>query len=322
MKYQKVDILIGNSKMAPIPRLETHLSLRHLSLIDAIAHEGTLLAAAQTIGLTQSAVTKALQEAEAVIGARLFDRTNRGVSPTAEGRVLIAHARLVLSQLRHAGQELEDLRSGAGGRVAVGVSVSAAVRMLPEAIAAVRRTRPNLAITVKEGTTDVLLPDLRQGDLDLIVGRLPAFSVGGDIAEEILCDDHARIVVRAGHPLLARRRLSLADLAHEPWILPRRETSLRRQIDEAFRIENAAAPANCVESVSFLTNRALVLGADHLAVWPVQLARFEIDLGNVAALPIDLPTMRQPIGICTLRATRLSPAAETLITQLRQLADS
>lgn len=303
--------------MAPIPRLETHLSLRHLTLIDAIARDGTLLGAAQSVGLTQSAVTKALQEAEAVIGARLFDRTNRGVTPTAEGTVLIAHARLVLSQLRNAGQELEDLRSGAGGRVAVGVSVSAAVRMLPEAIAAVRQTRPNLAITVKEGTTDILLPSLRQGELDLIVGRLPAFSVGSDIAEEILCDDHARIVVRAGHPLLSRTSLSLADLAHEPWILPRRETSLRRQIDEAFRIENAPAPANCVESVSFLTNRALVLRADHLAVWPVQLARFEMGLGHVAALPIDLPTMRQPIGICTLRATRLSPAAETLIAALR-----
>lgn len=320
MKYQKLDILSWNTKMATLPRLETHLSLRHLTLIDAIAREGTLLAAAQTVGLTQSAVTKVLQEAEATTRTRLFDRTNRGVQPTQAGEVLVAHARLVLTQLRHAGQELEDLRSGAGGRVSVGVSVSAAVRMLPEAIAEVRKTRPNLAISVKEGTTDVLLPSLRQGELDLIVGRLPAFSVGSDVAEEILCDDHARIVVRAGHPVLARRRLSLADLAQEPWILPRRETSLRRQIDEAFRIENAPAPTNCVESVSFLTNRALVLGADHLAVWPVQLARFEIDRGQVAALPIDLPTMRQPIGICTLRATRLSPAAETLIAALRRQA--
>lgn len=307
--------------MGQIPRLETHLSLRHLTLIDAIARDGTLLGAAQNVGLTQSAVTKALQEAEAVVGTRLFDRTNRGVRPTAEGTVLVAHARLVLSQLRNAGQELEDLRSGAGGRVAIGVSVSTAVRMLPEAIGMVRKTRPNLAITVKEGTTDVLLPNLRQGELDLIVGRLPAFSVGSDISEDILCDDHARIVVRAGHPLLSRPALSLADLAHEPWILPRRETSLRRQIDEAFRIENAPAPANCVESVSFLTNRALVLRADHLAVWPVQLVRFEEGLGHVGALPIDLPTMRQPIGICTLRATRLSPAAETLIAALREVAE-
>lgn len=302
-----------------LSKLESRLGLRHLNLIVAIADGGSLQAAANAVGLTQSAVTKALQEAEALVGARLFDRGNRGVTLTAEGAILLAHARLVLSQLRHAGQELEDLRSGTGGRVAVGVSVSAAVRMLPEAIAAVRKTRPNLAITVQEGTTDVLLPQLRQGELDLIIGRLPAFSVGSDVAEEILCDDHARIVVRAGHSLLSRKKLTLRDLSDQPWVLPRPETSLRRQIDEAFRIENAAAPTSYVESVSILTNRALVLVADHLAVWPVQLVSFEAGLGHIVPLPIELPTMRQPIGILTLRAARLSPAAETLIAALRRL---
>lgn len=303
-----------------LSKLESRLTLRHLNLIVAIADGGSLQAAADAVGLTQSAVTKSLQEAEALVGARLFDRGNRGVAVTAEGAVLVAHARLVLSQLRHAGQELEDLRSGTGGRVAVGVLVSAAVSLLPQAIAAVRARRPNLAIKVLEGTNDVLLPMLRQGELDLVIGRLPAFSVGSDIAEETLCDDYAQIVVRAGHPLLARKGLRLADLIAEPWILPRQETSMRRQIDEAFRIEGVAQPGNCVESVSILTNRALVLRADHLAVWPVQLVRFEADLGLVAPLPIDLPTTRRPIGISTLRAARLSPAADTLIAELRRLS--
>lgn len=320
MKYQKLDILDWNTKMAQIPRLETHLSLRHLTLIDAIAREGTLLAAAQSVGLTQSAVTKALQEAEAVTQTRLFDRTNRGVRATQAGEVLVAHARLVLTQLRHAGQELEDLRSGSGGRVAVGVLVSAAVSILPTAIAAVRQQRPKLAVKVIEGTNDVLMPLLRSGELDLVIGRLPAFSSGSGIAEETLCEDYARIVVRVGHPLLAKAGLGLADLMDQPWILPRQETSLRRQIDEGFRQMGLRAPTNSVESVSILTNRALVLRADYLAVWPVQLARFEADLGLVRALDIPLPTTQMPIGISTRRDARLSPAAETLIAALRQAA--
>lgn len=306
--------------MAQIPRLETHLSLRHLILLDAIAREGTLLAASQSVGLTQSAVTKALQEAEATIGTQLFDRTNRGVRATQAGEVLIAHARLVLTQLRHAGQELEDLRSGSGGRVAVGVLVSAAVSILPTAIAAVRKQRPKLAVKVIEGTNDVLMPLLRAGELDLVIGRLPAFSSGSGIAEEMLCEDYAQIVVRSGHPLLNQSGLTLADLTDQPWILPRQETSLRRQIDEGFRQEGLRAPANIVESVSILTNRALVLRSDYLAVWPVQLARFEADLGLVQALDIPLPTTHRPIGISTRRDARLSPAAETLITALRGAA--
>jgi DNA-binding transcriptional LysR family regulator len=306
--------------MVQLPRLETHLSLRHLTLIDAIAREGTLLRASQSVGLTQSAVTKALQEAEASVQTRLFDRTNRGVHPTQAGEVLVAHARLVLTQLRHAGQELADLRSGSGGRVAVGVLVSAAVSILPNAIAAVRNLRPNLAVKVIEGTNDVLMPQLRAGELDLVIGRLPAFSSGSCIAEETLCDDYAQIVVRKGHPLVQRQGLTLADLTDQPWILPRQETSLRRQVEEGFRQMGLRPPANIVESVSILTNRALVLSADYLVVWPVQLARFEADLGLVQALDIPLPTTRRPIGISTRRDARLSPAAATLIAALRQAA--
>jgi DNA-binding transcriptional LysR family regulator len=306
--------------MAQLPRLETHLSLRHLTLIDAIAREGTLLRASQSVGLTQSAVTKALQEAEATVQTRLFDRTNRGVHPTQAGEVLVAHARLVLTQLRHAGQELADLRSGSGGRVAVGVLVSAAVSILPNAIAAVRNLRPNLAVKVIEGTNDVLMPQLRAGELDLVIGRLPVFSSGSGIAEETLCDDYAQIVVRKGHPLVQRQGLTLADLTDQPWILPRQETSLRRQVEEGFRQMGLRPPANIVESVSILTNRALVLSADYLVVWPVQLARFEADLGLVQALDIPLPTTRRPIGISTRRDARLSPAAATLIAALRQAA--
>lgn len=306
--------------MPPLPRLETHLSLRHLTLIAAIDREGSLLAAAQSVGLTQSAVTKALQEAEAVVGARLFDRTNRGVLPTQEGEVLIAHAKLVLTQLRHAGQEREDMRSGSGGRVAVGVLVSAAVTLLPRAIADVRKARPNLAVKVIEGTNDVLMPLLRAGELDFVIGRLPGFSGGAGIAEETLCADHAQIVVRSGHPLTRRRGLTLADLLDEPWILPRQETSMRRQIDEAFRVQGLPPPANSVESVSILTNRSLVLLADYLVVWPVELARFEAAQGLVAALDVPLPTTHRPIGLSTRAGARLSPAAETLIAALRREA--
>lgn len=302
-------------------RLDTRLALRHLILIDAIAREGSLLAASQEVGLTQSAVTKSLQEAEAVVGARLFVRTNRGVRPTQAGEVLIPHAQLVLTQLRHAGQELDDLASGSGGRVAVGVLVSAAVSILPTAIAAVRAQRPNLAVKVIEGTNDVLMPQLRAGELDLVVGRLPAFSSGSGIAEQPLCQDYAEIVVRAGHPLLQRPGLTLPDLMDQPWVLPRQETSLRRQIDEGFRQMGLRAPANIVESVSILTNRALVLRDNYLAVWPVQLARLESDLGLVAALDIPLPTTHRPIGISTRRDARLSPAADILISALRDAAN-
>ncbi len=104
--------------MAALPRLETHLSLRHLTLLDAIAREGSLLGASQSVGLTQSAVTKAVQEAEATLGARLFDRTNRGVRPTQAGEVLVAHARLVI--VGGDSQRLHEELLTAGGEIREG----------------------------------------------------------------------------------------------------------------------------------------------------------------------------------------------------------
>ncbi|MBK6466320.1 MAG: LysR substrate-binding domain-containing protein [Paracoccaceae bacterium] len=302
------------------PNLETRLGPRALRLVETIAREGSLLRAGQSVGLSQSAVTKALQDIEATCGLQLFERTNRGVRTTPYGEVLVAHARLILTQLRHAGQELADLQSGAGGRVAVGTLVSAAVALLPAAIAEVQATRPNLTVKIVEGTNDTLLPLLRSGELDLVVGRLPALSSGQGIAEEVLCDDYAQIVVRSGHPLLARPALALGDLLDWRWILPREETSLRRQIEEAFRLQGLPPPSYGVESVSVLANRALILRSDYLAVWPVQLARAEAERGLVEILPIALPTTARPIGISTRREGRLSPAAALLIAALRQEA--
>lgn len=92
--------------------LESRLTLRNLRLVDAVAREGNLVRAAQSLNMTQSAATKALQEIEAVAGVELFERTNRGTLPTAYGETLAAHARIVLAQLRHAEQALRILRMG------------------------------------------------------------------------------------------------------------------------------------------------------------------------------------------------------------------
>jgi DNA-binding transcriptional LysR family regulator len=299
---------------------EIHLSLRALRLVDAIAREGHLSGAGAALGLTQSAVTKALQEAEASCGLPLFIRTNRGAIPTAYGAALVAHARVVLAQMRQATQELADLRDGSAGRVSVGTLVSASVALLPRTIARVQRDRPGMAISVIEGTNDTLMPLLRQGDLDLVVGRLPEFRARDGIAQEVLGHDHAEIVCAPDHPLVGRGGLGLSDLLACRWILPRAETTLRRQIDSAFRAQGLAPPAHAVESVSILANRALIREFGYLAVWPVQLARAEEALHQIARLPLALPETARPLGISTRANARLSPAAETLLAALRQNA--
>lgn len=298
----------------------SRLTMRHLRIVLAIAEHGNLVAAARHLNITQSAITKALQEAEAHLGIELFTRTNRGAIPTEYGEVLATHAQLIVAQLDHAAGAIHDLRDGSGGRVIVGTLLMASSDLLPRAIIALRKDRPRLMISVVEGTNDRLLPDLRVGRLDLVVGRLPEFHERAELLQEMLVLDIACIVVRPGHPVLARKKLKLADLLGFDWILPRPETTLRRHIDDAFRDENIEPPSHAVDSVSQLTNRRLVMNADYLAVWPWMVANTEAKAGNIAILPLALRSTVGPVGISTRAQAKLSPAAEMFIHSLRNVA--
>lgn len=297
--------------------LEQRLSLRNLRLVDVISREGSLVRAAQSMNMTQSAVTKALQELELSVGVRLFNRTNRGALPTPFGEALAAHARVVMTQIRHATQELAELKDGSGGTVAVGTLLSASVRLLPLAIAKVQQARPNLRVRIVEGTNESLMPLLRRGDLDLVVGRLPEFRERQGIRQEILFEDDARVVVGPAHPLAGKSELALRDLLDWPWILPSQDTNLRRQIDYAFREQGCEPPGGSVESVSVLVTRALLVTGPYVAVWPTQLAETEAGMGSVSVLPLPLLSTARSVGLSVRAEGRMSPAAQVMIEALR-----
>lgn len=95
---------------------------------------------------------------------------------------------------------------------------------------------------------------------------------------------------------------------------------LRRQIDKAFRDNGLEPPLDCVETVSVPTTRRLLQLTDYLAVWPVQLARLEIEDGRIAALQEPLPTTRRPVGLSTRADDLMSPATARLVGCLRDVA--
>jgi DNA-binding transcriptional LysR family regulator len=296
------------------------LTVRHLRVVAVIQAEGNLMRAATALNMTQSAVTKALQDTEAQMGVQLFERTNRGVVPTIIGLKLAAHARLILAQIDKAEQDIAHLRDGTAGQVTIGTLLAGSAGLLPEAIMRLRRDQPDLVVRVEEGTNDMLMPALRSGELDLVLGRLPEFRDREGLKQEYLIDDFAQIVVRRDHPLVSQPDLKLANLLAFDWILPGQSTTLRRQIDKAFRDENLEPPTHSVETVSFLTTRRLLRQTDYLAVWPVQLAELEVRDGAIVALDIPLPSARRPIGISTRADDVISPAAARLVESLRQAA--
>jgi DNA-binding transcriptional LysR family regulator len=291
--------------------------LRHVELIAALYDSRSILKASKVLSLTQPTVTKALQDVESTLGVKLFERSNRGLEPTAYGEIFARHAKIVLAQLRHAAEELESLRAGYSGKVTVGTLLAASASILPDAIALLKQQRPGVAISVVVGTYDILMPSLLVGDLDMVLGRLPEEGRSRALLYEEFYAEPICLVARRGHPLTRRRRLTLRDLTNEAWLLPLPETALRRQIERAFVDAGAPLPRNVIESVSILTNRALLRKSDCIGVMPYHVALDDVEQRLLSFLPVKLKAIETPVGAILRAPGELPPAAAALLECLR-----
>ncbi len=298
-------------------RISTRLKFKQLQLLVAIAEHRSILHAARQLNISQPTATKLVKDLEMDFGVQLFDRTNRGVLPTLFGEALVRHGKLILAQISHAAQELDDLNDGAGGRVVVGTLLAASAALLPEAIQRIHEQRPNVTVAVREGTNDVLMPALRSGDLDMVVGRLPEYRHRQEVLQEPLYDEQICIVGRRGHPVTGKKSVKFEQLSEIGWILPPQDTTLRRQIDKEFLDRNLDPPAAAVESVSFLTNRYLLTKTDLLGVFPFHVVEEEVASGSLVIIPSRLNLSSGPVGVSYRRQAGLSPAALAFLDTLR-----
>ena len=291
--------------------------LRHVELVAEVYASRSILKASRRLNLSQPTVTKALQDIERTLNLALFRRSNRGLEPTAYGEIFARHAKIVLAQLRHAAEELENLRAGYSGKVTVGTLLAAAASILPDAIALLKKERPGVAISVVVGTYDILVPSLLVGDLDMVLGRLPEEGRSRALLYEGFYAEPVCLVGRRGHPLTRRRRLGLRELANEAWLLPLPETALRRQIERAFLEANAPLPRNVIESISILTNRVLLRKSDCIGVMPYHVALDDVQQELLSILPVKLKSIESPVGAILRAPGLLPPAASALLECLR-----
>lgn len=303
-------------------RFEQWAKFTHFRLVVAIDQHGSILRAANALGLAQPTASKLLQDLEDTLHAPLFIRSNRGAEATELGRELIRHGRLILAQLNHASQGLEAHAKGVEGHVELGTLLTASSYLLPATIAKLRERRPNITLKIVESTQDQLMPRLMSGELDLVIGRLSEARYRNDVEQEALYRDQAHIVARADHSLRTGGSLSLEQLRRADWILPPPETTLRRQFISMFNDAGLVAPTAAVESVSFLTNRMLLQTTDLLGIWPHTMLINSHAGDDLAILQVAGKHYTGSIGISRRRDALLSPAAEALIEELRLTSQS
>ncbi|MGH8760224.1 MAG: LysR substrate-binding domain-containing protein [Burkholderiales bacterium] len=302
--------------------IRANLKPKHLQLLVALDDLRHLGRVANSLHVSQPAVSLALAELEKGLGMKLFERTPRGVVPNNYGDCLIRHARVVLATLAEARDELHALQTGVSGKIAVGALPAVTPGLIPQALLLLKRSTPHTRVVVHEGPMDTLLPELRRNSLDMVVGRLPNSDVSGDLSVETLDEGALVLVVARRHPLAAKRRIEWTDLSPYPWVLPPVGALQREPLENALQQNGCALPDNLIETLSVHVVTGYLQSSDAIGSLSRIAAHHYIKTGVLAQLPLVLPDPQRPIGMMWSRHKPASPAAQAFKECLRRAAQT
>jgi len=249
--------------MSP-PRLE-QLRIRQLKFLTLLAAQGSLAATAEHLAMTPSAASMMLKEIEGIFATKLFRRQGRGMALTDEGRALLPRCQTVLGEVGAMGSTLQ----GEGSPVLrVGAYPHTTTTVLPGLVKKLLAGPPAWRVQIVDGSADHLLKLLLQGEIDLLLGRLPRQAAGtaaiDSLAQRVLYEGSLSVVAARAHPLAGRREVALADLLDWPWILPGTQSTTRVALVDAFLRRGLAPPVPVVESPSFFYSLSVVAQTDLL----------------------------------------------------------
>ena len=287
-------------------------------LLNALDQHRNLHKASAAIHTTQPAATALLKQLEEGLGVTLFERRPRGMEPTAFGEVLIRYARGVLHDFEHAGEEIMAISNGQTGVVHIGSVMGAMPVILTSALARFKAEHSKVRVTLHVDTSDMLIPALLRGDLDVVLGRLPDQFQGEELEIEAMEGEPMVVVARPGHPLFESPRLKIKDLVDATWILHPTGSPMRRRIEQALQEESLMSPPDIVETSSILATTALLESTDMISVIPLDVAQHYANYGMLAILPIKLPLTMAKLGLLSRKGREVSTAVKAFMQTLRE----
>ena len=297
------------------------MKLNQLRDVAAIAKQGSLRGAARALGLAQPALTRSVRELEHELGAPLFERARRGMTLTPVGEAFVRRANAILTDVRRAQEEVEQISGGVGGSLVAGLSIAAHIALLPKSLQRFRKRYPDVRLRILEGFFPTLESGLKDGSIDFYMGPRPATAIPEGLLVEKLFDNTRLIICRSGHPLARRATpgapASLADLTGAEWVT----TSITHLADDDlgafFKKHRLPPPKLVAQTQSALSLIMLLLYSDMLAMLPIQFTQFALVKNAMTSIPVR-ESLPAPSMVLIRRAgLSLTPAAEYLVELLR-----
>jgi len=297
------------------PALAARLKLRHLSCFLEVVKGGSLGAAATRLHVTESAVSKTVNELEDILGAQLFERFRKGMRPTPAGAEFGQRALEILQRLQSAADQVGSRCSDRPATLRMAAMPIASAIYLPTVLQDFIEHYPHCLVEVIVGAKDSVLDELRKGAVDVIIGRLPPpENMAGLSFEQLMLDQYV-FAVAANHPLARRKRLCMQDLLDYTLITPPKQTVVWREVQRLFLANGIGEPPRVIEILD--CNFACTFTLRHKAVWIASHSFLLAQdlVGPLRILALDTAMLEAPIGLIR-RAEAARDGVQVLLTDL------
>lgn len=287
--------------------------LRHVRAFFVLARARSFTRAAAELHMSQPTLTVQIQQLEASVGVKLFDRNKRHVDLTQEGRELLVPLERILIDVEAIATSTQELLEYRRGLVTVAALPSMTEVLLPRAIKKLSESYPGITVRVHDGVAATVAALVKSGQADF--GISSQTSGDRELTSQILLVDRLCAVVVPAHPLARKRSVSVRDLAVHPLIVMRKDSSNRQVVDRAFDREGlvpiVAYETTYASSVTGMASAGLGVG-----ILPESMAGTR----GLRRLPIRNEALKRRIGIVTRPGRSLSPTADRLKQVLEQVA--
>jgi len=301
--------------------------LRDLFVFLTVVELGSMGRAAAKLGVATPSVSEAIAGLEHAVGARLLDRSPKGVVTTPYGEALLGRARAAFDELRQGIRDIEFIGDDQAGELRIGCPESITAGFLLPILQRLTSIYPRLLFEVRQVEQPTIdYPELRDRKVDLALARWgddpSTATIESDLETEILLNDPFFLVVGQKSKWARRRKLDLAELVDAPFIVPPADVWGGALVVDAFRRRGLPMPNFVISTLSISLRNEMIGSGDFVTLLTGSVIRIFRERYSLKVLPIELPAHRSPVGIVTLKNRTVAPAVKLFVQCAREVATS
>jgi len=312
--------------------------LRLIGLAIALSEHGNFRRAADALNLSQPSLSRGIAELERSLGVSLFDRTTKGVVPTAFGRVLLDRGEAVLRDAARLRREIDLLAGLETGSLSVAAAPFPGESTVAMALGQLALRFPKLRMKLIVADPDKVIADVLSGEIDIGIASVFGYENDRQLTIEAVLPVPVFLACRPGHPLTREIALTLKQVLSYPFAGPplrgvhaeiaaAATDPVDRSSRQAARVSESVAAIDArgatftpqVSVSSMQAARLIALNSNAVFAAPASFLADDLAAGRLVRLNVDVPEMKTSHGIIRIADRSLSPAERVFIKLLREV---